>query len=148
MCNGLLLCLYLILAGFSSELLIAGPGSGWGMSSRYNQMFDTKSVVEIEGTVEEVLYRSPLRGMSSGVHLRVKAKDKTYEVHLGPKWYIDNQEAKIEKGDQIKIAGSKIKFDGADAIIAESVTKGDQMLVLRDNSGRPNWAGWRNCCRP
>jgi hypothetical protein len=57
-------------------------------------------------------------------------------------WYIENQDAQINSRDRIEVTGSRITFDGQPAIIASEVRKDGQILQLRDESGRPAWAGW------
>jgi hypothetical protein len=81
--------------------------------------------------------------MSSGVHLLVKTPKETISVHLGPSWYLDNQETKIDPKDNVEVTGSRITFEGKPAIIAREVKKGDEVLKLRDEHGVPMWAGWR-----
>jgi hypothetical protein len=50
---------------------------------------------------------------------------------------------KLEKGDKIEVKGSRITFEGKPVIIAAEIKKGDSVLVLRDSTGVPAWAGWR-----
>jgi len=64
-------------------------------------------------------------------------------VHLGPDWYITNQDVRIEANDQVEVKGSRITIEGAPALIAAEVKKGADVLTLRDESGLPVWAGWR-----
>jgi hypothetical protein len=81
--------------------------------------------------------------MSSGVHLTLKTEKETLPVHLGPSWYIENQDLQIEPGDKIEVKGSRIAFEGKPAIVAAEVRRGDDLLKLRDDAGVPFWAGWR-----
>jgi hypothetical protein len=81
--------------------------------------------------------------MSKGVHLTLKTDKETVSVHLGPAWYLENQDVKIEKKDRLEIKGSRVSFGGKPAIIASEVRKGDQILTLRDNDGFPVWSAWR-----
>jgi hypothetical protein len=118
-------------------------GRGWGAGSRYARLYDTNTVETIKGEVVSVEKFSPGRGMSSGVHLQLKTPGETISVHLGPSWYLDNQETKIEPKDNIEVTGSRITFEGKPAIIARDVKKGDEVLKLRDENGVPRWAGWR-----
>ena len=39
--------------------------------------------------------------------------------------------------------GSRVELDKKPALIAVKVTRGDDVLVLRDPDGFPRWAGWR-----
>lgn len=72
-----------------------------------------------------------------------RGKD-TIEVHLGPQWYLENQEVPLAAGDTVRVKGSKVTFNGKPAIIAVEVKKGDATLTLRDAKGYPSWSGWRH----
>jgi hypothetical protein len=125
----------------------AGPwkgwkgSGGWGYKSQYQRMYNQQSAVEIKGVVEAVEQLTPGRGMSYGIHLKVKTDTETVAVHLGPAWFIERQDISIEKGDIIEVKGSRITFNGAPALIAAKVEKGDVGLRLRDDNGFPVWAG-------
>jgi hypothetical protein len=125
----------------------AGPwkgwkgSGGWGYKSQYQRMYNPQSVVEIKGVVEAVEQITPTKGMSHGIHLKVNTDAETIAVHLGPAWFIERQDISIQKGDTIEVKGSKITFNGAPAIIAAEVEKGDTELKLRDENGFPVWAG-------
>ncbi len=116
---------------------------GWGQGSQYGRMYDPKTVETITGTVEKVDKIIPSRGMSYGVHVTVKTDKETIDVHLGPGWYIENQDVKIMPGDKIDVKGSRVTYQGKPVIIAAEIKKGDEVLQLRDESGYPSWAGWR-----
>ncbi len=62
---------------------------------------------------------------------------------MGPGWFIENQDIKIEPKDKVEVKGSRITFEGTPAIIAAEVKKGDDILILRDENGFPAWSGWR-----
>jgi len=64
-------------------------------------------------------------------------------VQLGPAWYIEHLDARIELGDRIEVMGAKAFAEGLPAVIAVELRKGDSLLVLRDAAGIPVWAGWR-----
>jgi hypothetical protein len=81
--------------------------------------------------------------MSYGIHLMVKTDKETISVHLGPAWYIENQDTTIEPEDKVEIKGSRVAFEDEPAIIAVEIKKGDEILVLRDKNGFPAWSGWR-----
>ena len=116
---------------------------GWGPGSQYNKMYDPKAVETISGAVTRVDRITPAEGMTGGVHMLVKTDKETVSVHLGPSWYIENQDVKIEPKDKVEIKGSRVTVQGQPAIIAAEVKKGDQVLKLRDETGIPVWAGWR-----
>lgn len=116
---------------------------GWGMGSNYNRMYDPKTVETISGEVVSVDRMTAMKGMSYGVHLMLKTGKETVSIHLGPVWYIENQDIKIEPKDNIEVKGSRITFEGKAAIIAAEVKKGDEVLKIRDENGFPFWSGWR-----
>lgn len=116
---------------------------GWGMGSKYQRIYDPKTVETISGTVESVDKIAPMRGMSYGIHLVLKTDKETISVHLGPGWYIERLDTKIGKGDKIEVKGSRVTMMGKPAIIVAEVKKGDSVLKLRDESGIPVWSGWR-----
>lgn len=119
-------------------------GSGnWGMGTPYQRMYNPATVETISGTVESVDKITPMRGMYYGIHLQLKTDKETISVHLGPGWYIERLDTKIEKGDNVQVKGSRVTMMGKPAIIAAEVKKGDSVLKLRDENGFPAWAGWR-----
>lgn len=117
-------------------------GDGWGAGGHYGRLYDAKTVETIAGEVTAVEQMTP-RDMGPGVHLTLKTDKETVSVHLGPAWYIERQETRLAAGDKVEIKGSRITFQDKPAVIAAEVHKGDEVLMLRDASGFPMWAGWR-----
>jgi len=76
-----------------------------------------------------------MKGMFSGVHLMVKTGTETISVHLGPSWYLENQDLRIEPKDKVQIKGSRITYEGKPALIAADIKKGEDSLKLRDEAG-------------
>ena len=117
--------------------------SCWSASGQYGRMYDPKTVETVKGEVISVEKFTTAKGVCPGVHLLLKTGKETIPVHLGPSWFLDNQDAQVEPKDQIEITGSRITLDGKPAIVAAEVKKGDWILKLRDENGVPIWAGWR-----
>jgi len=121
-----------------------GHGSqGWGAGGAYARLYDPAKVERVTGRVVDVLKVTPMHGMSSGVEIVVKTASDKVTVHLGPTWFLDNQDVRVLKGDDVVVEGSWIMLDGKPVVLAASVRKGDEILTLRDASGVPSWAGWR-----
>ena len=137
--------LFLMIAtnSFAQQGMKWRGSGGWGMGAQYNRMYDVKTVESISGEIISVDTITPQKGMSHGVHLTVKTDKETISVHLGPSWYIENQDVKLSPKDKIEVKGSRITFEGKPAIIAAEVKKGDEILTLRDANGIPMWSGWR-----
>jgi len=134
---------------FAASFALAGPwkgwrgSGGWGMGSQYNRMYNPATVETLAGTVEAVDKVTPMKGMNFGIHVVLKTDKETISVHLGPEWFVERLDTKIQKGDTIGVKGSRVSFNGKPAVIAAEVKKGDSTLVLRDSAGVPAWAGWR-----
>ncbi len=135
---------FLTTAEASAQRPGMGKGSGgWGQGTPYARMYNPQTVETIKGEVVSVDRITPMKGMHSGLHAMVKTDKETISVHLGPDWYLENQDMGIEVKDQIEVKGSRVTFEGQPALIAAEVKKGDQVLILRDAAGVPAWSGWR-----
>ena len=139
---GLFFALAESIAQRGPAMMWRGSG-GWGPGTPYNRMYEPKAVETITGEVTKVDRVTPAKGMSGGVHMLVKTDKETISVQLGPSWYLENQDVKIEAKDRVEVKGSKVTFAGKPAIIAMEVKKGDEVLKLRDDNGFPVWSGWR-----
>jgi hypothetical protein len=140
-----MLSLLLATSVFAAQRGMQWRGSGgWGGGSAYNKMYDPNTVETISGEVISVDRFTPRgKGMGYGVHMMVKTDKEELSVHLGPGWYIENQDVKIEPKDKVEVKGSRVTFAGKPAIIAAEVKKGEETLTLRDTNGFPVWSGWR-----
>jgi len=116
---------------------------GWGPGTPYNRMYDPKAVETISGEVISIDRITPNKGMTAGIRMNVKTDKETVSVHLGPSWYLENQDVKIEPRDKVEVKGSRATFAGKPALIAAELKKGEEVLKLRDEGGFPVWSGWR-----
>ena len=130
-----------------------GSGSGPGRSMR-GPLYDPSTETTVKGTVKEVqqLTGKPIPGSSgtmsgtcprgwSGTHLALTTDQGTLTVHVGPTAYLTSKNFSISKGDALIITGSKVQYQGSDFLIAREITKGGQVLTLRDTKGFPLWSG-------
>jgi hypothetical protein len=139
-----ILSLFLTFNSFAQMGPMWKGSGGWGMGTQYSKMYDPKTVETITGEVVSVDKITPMKGMSHGVHIMLKTAKETISVHLGPDWYIENQDIKIEPKDTVEVKGSRITFQGKPAIIAADIKKGNEILKLRDEKGFPVWSAWRH----
>ena len=116
---------------------------GWGPGTPVQQNVRSESGGDDYRRSHGVDRITPVKGMSGGVHMNVKTDKETISVQLGPSWYLENQDVKIEPKDKVEVKGARTTFAGKPAIIAAEVKKGDEVLKLRDDSGFPVWSGWR-----
>lgn len=116
-----------------------------GRRTRHGGVYDPQTVETVTGEVKNVqTLRGRRGGTQSGVHLVLKTASEEIPVHLGPSWYLDQQQFTVAAGDPIEVRGSRVTVHGKPAIIAAAVKKGDQRLELRDDHGVPAWRGARH----
>lgn len=125
--------------------IAAQPGSGgWCSNNNYAKTFNPDAIETLQGVVVSIEKITPEKGMSIGIHLMVKTeKNETISIHLGPSWYLDNQDIQFFAGDAISVTGSRVTYKNAPAIIAMRVEKGALVLTLRNKKGSPGWNGWK-----
>ncbi len=80
------------------------------------------------------------RGCDGGVHLRATCEGEACDIHLGPAAFVQGKNFPLAKGDEIDVTGSKVTYDGGTSLIAKEVRKGEAVLELRDEQGKPLWA--------
>jgi len=118
-----------------------GQGRGGGAGDPYSRMYNPKTVETLSGEVVSIEKAIPGRRMSYGVHFTLKTEKEAIPVHLGPSWYLEKQGMTLAPGDKVEVTGSRITYQGQPTIIAAEVSKGGQVLKLRDAAGVPAWAG-------
>ena len=103
--------------------------------------YNPATEVTVTGTVESV-ENMPSQGRGGGgLHLKLTAPSGPIEVHVGPSSYVASKNVTFAKGDTLKVVGSKVTMAGQEVVIAREITKGDQVLTLRDAKGFPLWSG-------
>ncbi len=126
--------LFFVVFGMVLTVVAQGPGSqGMGFGP-----YNTASETTVTGTVQAV-QQHPGKRAGVGIHLLLKTKDSTLDVHVGPSWYLDKQGVKFAEGDTVEVTGSMLKTN--DGILAREIKKGDKTLTLRNAAGHPLWAG-------
>lgn len=132
-----------------STPLFARPGvdwrgnPGWEPEGAYCRLYDTKTVVTLQGTVQKVEKVIPMKGMGNGVHFFLVGKGEAISVQLGPVWYIEKQPLQIQAKDSVEVIGSRVPCDGKMVILASEVRRGSDVLKLRDAAGKPLWSVWQ-----
>ncbi len=115
-----------------------GPGMQWGM-------YNPQTEVTVKGEVMEV-GTSPGQGPGAvqGMGYRsvtLKTAQGDMSVHLGPDWYMDEQQPAVAKGETLEVVGAKTTLDGKTVILAREVTMKGKKMMLRNNQGIPVWRG-------
>ena len=102
--------------------------------------YDLATEVNLKGTITDISDRNcPISG-TMGFHFVLKMEDgKTIEVHVAASRFMKDYGLALNKGDEIRVIGSKVKFGGTDTILAREVTRGEEVFVFRDKTGKPAW---------
>ena len=100
--------------------------------------YDTATVVDVTGVVTD-LREAPKGSPLEGISLTIKVKNDTLNVYVAPADFLKMLDAKFAKNDEVQVAGSKVKFEGAELILAREVRLGKMTLMVRDKEGTPFW---------
>lgn len=103
--------------------------------------FDQASQIKFTGVVDQIEQRNPGGTCKApSVFVTVKAGEETYELQVGPKWFVDNLTWTFTKGDKVDVVGWKTDKEGAKAVVVRKINRAEWSLEPRDDTGAPNWA--------
>ena len=116
-------------------------GDKGAKNHRMMMKYDPKTVATITGEVVKVKEWPSRRGTDTGIGLLLKTDKGEVPVHIGPASFLEKQGFKIGEKDKLEITGSKVTGKrGKTFLLAAQVKKGDAVLKLRDESGKPLFA--------
>lgn len=136
----------------SAEAVAQMHGRGQGRMAGAPS-YNTGTEVTVAGTVDEVQQiMGPAKSAVgqtrtcpsgwTGTHLILKTDTGTMPVHVGPSAYLASKNFTLAKGDKLTVLGSKVQYQGSDLLIAKEITKGNEVLTLRNSRGFPLWTGF------
>jgi hypothetical protein len=136
---------FFVSGSFAQRKGVRWKGSGgWGAGAAYNRVYDPKTVETMSGKVGDIDIFTPMARMDNGVKFILKTEKEEVSVHLGPMWYVLQQDIDINPNDEVEVIGSRVSFGGESTIIAAQVKKGEKILKLRDENGSPFWCALRS----
>jgi len=140
-----------ILLTFASISLLAtvmAQPRGWNdPQSVYNRIYNPYTLETLNGEVTAIDTFVPSQDWYAGVHITLKTDKESIGVHIGPQWYVDNQDFNLSVGDAVQVTGSRVVYEGREVIIAQQIRKGNEVLMLRYANGFPYWSGSRRTGR-
>jgi hypothetical protein len=104
----------------------------------YIYKYDPRSEQLVIGNIEKIL-RVQFPDGNCYLVAVIKTTSGDVLANLGPVWFADENNLVINEGDQVQITGSLVRTNGRYIIIASQFKKGPQSLVLRNQSGNPQW---------
>lgn len=115
-------------------ILILGNGAKQ-RAPKYNAATEVK----VQGIVEEVQqFWCPINS-DEGTHLMLKTDTGILQVHVAPRRFLEGNGVSFSKGDEVAVVGSRVTYEGHNAMIARKVTRGDQTFAFRQPDGSPMW---------
>jgi hypothetical protein len=128
-----------------AQMAVKWKGSdGWGLATRYEQLFNKYNIQAITGTIYKIDTMTPMPDMSYGIQFVIKTTgSEEITVHLGPAWYVVRQDMNLNVNDVVDIRGARFSLNGKNVMAAFEVRIKDRVLMLRDVDGIPYWCGWR-----
>jgi hypothetical protein len=121
---------------------------GWHHYSPYGQLYFQGKEITLEGEILRIGPVTPMPQMMQGIELQLKTEQGQTAIHLGPSWYIEQQDLTLKIGDKVKVSGRSIGVGTETIVLAAQVQKGAEILTLRDKEGFPYWAGMRMRAMP
>ena len=102
--------------------------------------YDQTSQIKINGVVDEIQQRSPGGTCKAPeVVLILKADGQNFELHVGPKWFVDELTWTFTKGDKLEVTGWKVNKEGSNEVVVRKISRAEWNLEPRDDSGAANW---------
>lgn len=102
-------------------------------------VYSTSNEGILQGVVQDVQeFYCPISG-DEGTHILLKTEDGTLQVHIAPTRFLRDKNLSFRKGDQIQVVGSRIIYNGHEALIARTVTRGNETMAFREPNGKSMW---------
>jgi hypothetical protein len=95
------------------------------------------SEVKVKGVVDEV--KTAADGV---VHLMLTTDKGPLDVMIAPEQFLKEMEISFAKGDKVEILGFQVLAEGAPLLLAREVTRNGDIMLMRDDFGKPVWLGW------
>ena len=108
-------------------------------------MFDARNIRTLTGTVSSVIEQSGAENdFGVGIRLLVKRDDAPNAkgdtlVYVGPTEFLKKQGAPFNQNDRVTLVGAEMDRDGRRVFVAQTITRGDLTMQLRQENGLPLW---------
>jgi hypothetical protein len=99
--------------------------------------YDKSNEVKVKGVIEEVKTAE-----DNTVHITLKNDKGSLDVMLAPEKFLKEMEISFAKGEAVEILGSQMTNEGNPLLLAREVTRNGDVMVMRDDAGKPAWVGW------
>jgi hypothetical protein len=110
------------------------PPAGGQRPQRQQAPWDATKEVTLTGVVTDV--KTQARGPVSQIVLTFKAGDKEYTVMVGPEDFVKDKKFAFAKDDKLTMVGIANESPNGIRFMAREITKGKEVLALRDKEGK------------
>jgi hypothetical protein len=118
-------------------LLVFGVNFQRPLPAQGAALYDPANETVLQGTVQETReYACPVSEGEIGSHLMLQTADGVFQVHLAPARVMRSQKLSFAVGDQIQVAGSKLRLLGSNHVIAREIIRGNESWIFRDREGK------------
>ncbi len=101
--------------------------------------YNVATEIRTRGVVQEVQESYCPVSAEQGIHLRLNTDAGTLQVHVAPARFLRSQQIRFNSGDRVEVLGSRFQYGGSDALLAREITRGEEVFILRDHQGNPQW---------
>lgn len=96
---------------------------------------------KVTGQVESLAVQPDRVGRMIVQTAVLKTRDGSLSVHLGPVFYVRQQQFPLKVGDTWEVTGFKTTLEQKPVLVAREVRMDGHVLKLRDQGGQPLWRG-------
>jgi len=101
--------------------------------------YNATAEATVRGTVQDVQeFWCPISG-DEGTHLMLQTDSGVIQVHVAPRRFLGGNNIRFSKGDTVEVVGSVVTYAGGPALIARTISRGDQTFAFRSATGKPAW---------
>lgn len=120
------------------QAIVGGYGQTSPAAAELDGYYNPRREVTFSGTVTGKT-KGKVPGLAQGMSILIRSGKNLREVELGPAWYVGRQSASVNMGDKVKVTGVPLKVGRENVILARQITRGRNILALRDQTGMPYW---------
>lgn len=127
---------------YSTQAFWWGNDESTNPSLNFESGYDVNTITIVSGKILSIQTGTD----RPNIQLEIEDEGAKMMVFLGPQRYWLKQGLSLHNGDEVVVRGSKAQGqDGVIYILAQEITEISQgiRVILRDETGCPNWAGGR-----
>lgn len=111
----------------------SAPLTGIGASNKsFRPAYDASLVITVTGNVDSISVHSKA---PSGAHLLIATSQGLIDAHLGSFALMGSRPLSLRPGEQVSVIGVMTRVDGAQILLARTVSTSTKIFVIRNQHG-------------